>query len=83
MAIYYFALNMVLFILFYIDKRSSQKNSWRVRESTLLFMGLAGGAIGGLAGMNFFHHKTRKKYFFFVYTFSVVAHVACLVFLLR
>ena len=47
------------FILFGFDKRRALVHKWRIPERTLLCFSLFGG-IGGLLGMLFFHHKTRK-----------------------
>ena len=52
-------LSIITFILFGLDKRRAIKHRWRIRESTLLIASLFGG-IGGVLGMLFFHHKTRK-----------------------
>ena len=47
-----------------IDKRKAVRHRWRIPEATLLGLCLLGGALGGLAGMRLFHHKTRKARFF-------------------
>ena len=49
---------------FGIDKRKAVRHRWRIPEATLLGLCLLGGALGGLAGMHLFHHKTRKARFF-------------------
>ena len=62
-AVYYAVVNVLLFIFMGIDKRRAIKDKWRIKEATLLTMGLIGGGIGGFIGMKLFHHKTRKWYF--------------------
>ena len=52
-------ISIAAFVLFGADKQRAVKRRWRIPESTLLLLSLPGG-IGGLAGMLFFHHKTRK-----------------------
>lgn len=73
--VYYTLVNAVIFCLFFIDKRKAIKNKWRISEKTLLFVGLLGGGIGGLASMKLTHHKTRKAYFYIVYVCGIVIHI--------
>ena len=56
--------NLAAFAAFGIDKRKAVRRRWRIPEATLLGLCLLGGALGGLAGMHLFHHKTRKARFF-------------------
>ena len=51
--------SIITFVLFGLDKGRAIKHRWRISERTLLLASLFGG-IGGLMGMLFFHHKTRK-----------------------
>lgn len=76
--IYYVLVNIVLFGLFFVDKRKAIKNKWRISERTLLVVGLLGGGVGGLASMKLTHHKTRKTYFYVVYVCGIVIHVFAL-----
>ncbi len=56
-------LNVVAFVAYGIDKRRAIRNEWRIPEATLLTLAGAFGAVGALAGMYTFHHKTRKPKF--------------------
>ena len=47
-AVYYAVVNVLLFIFMGIDKRRAIKDKWRIKEATLLTMGLIGGGIGGI-----------------------------------
>lgn len=55
--------NLLSFCMMWWDKKRAQNNEWRVAEATLLLIGLLGGAVGLLAGMFRFRHKTRKRRF--------------------
>ena len=61
--IYIITINLINFILFNSDKKRAKTRQWRIPESTLLFVSLLGGTIGGLNGMNLFRHKTKKMKF--------------------
>lgn len=63
LAIYFTAMNLSAFAVFWWDKRSAKRGRRRVRESTLLWLCALGGSLGGLLSMRLFHHKTRKKPF--------------------
>ncbi|MCQ2407071.1 MAG: DUF1294 domain-containing protein [Oscillospiraceae bacterium] len=56
-------LSAFTFLIYGMDKNAAKKNLWRTPERRLLLFGFCGGAVGGLLGMQIFHHKTRKWYF--------------------
>ena len=56
MAVYYAAVNILLFALMGIDKVRAKRGQWRIREATLAAVSLLGGGVGGFAGMRLFHH---------------------------
>ena len=59
----YVAINLVVFLLYGIDKRKAKRDAWRIPEKVLLFSAVF-GIIGALLGMSVFHHKIRKKKFY-------------------
>lgn len=59
----WFVLNLISFILFFIDKRKAEKKLWRIPESTLILSSVF-GIIGGLCGMYVIRHKTKKTKFY-------------------
>lgn len=61
--VYFIVINMIAFVLYGIDKAKAEKGKWRISENTLIAAAALGGCIGAIAGMRFFHHKTRKKKF--------------------
>lgn len=56
-------INLISILITIHDKRSAQKGRWRVRENTLLLLGVLGGAIGMLVTMKKIHHKTKHMKF--------------------
>lgn len=56
---YLLLINFVAFYLYWDDKRRAKKDKWRIKESTLLLVGLVGGSLGSLVSMYVFRHKTQ------------------------
>ena len=75
------ASSLLTFFLYGIDKRRAQKKRWRIAENTLFLFGLAGGAVGGILGMQLFRHKTKHPSFWFVNLLGVTLHAAALILL--
>lgn len=61
--IYIVVINLITFLVMWLDKRKAKKGKWRIPENTLLLFVLLGGGIGGIVGMYVFHHKTQKAKF--------------------
>lgn len=61
--LYLLIINIISFMLMYIDKQKSKKHKWRIRERTLFLSAIIGGSIGSLFGMYFFRHKTKHTNF--------------------
>lgn len=60
---YLIIVNLYVFALMGYDKFQAKRGGWRIPEANLIFMGVVGGGLGGLLGMQMFHHKTRKLRF--------------------
>ena len=59
---YLFAVNLVSFILYGIDKYKAKKNIWRISEATLLTMAVIGGSVGAWAcGFGITRRCTRNS----------------------
>lgn len=61
--IYLIAINLVAFILMYVDKNKAINRQYRIPESVLLWSAFLGGAIGAYMGMRMFRHKTKHVKF--------------------
>jgi len=61
--VYMLLMSLSLFVLMGVDKKRAVRNEWRIRERTLFFVALLGGALGGVAGMRVFRHKTKHASF--------------------
>lgn len=80
--LYLMAVNLAAFFLMGVDKRRAVGKKWRISEKTL-FCRRAGGALGGLLGMRFFHHKTRHWYFRWGFPLLLVVQLLLVVLALR
>lgn len=69
---YLIAINIVAFLLCYLDKRKAIHHKYRIPESFLITISLIGGCFGFIIGMHLFHHKTKKFKFKLVYLFCLI-----------
>ncbi len=78
LTIYLLLVNAAAFLTFGEDKRRAKRREWRIPESTLMGLAAAGGSLGALAGMRFFHHKTRHRKFTAGVPALLIAQIALL-----
>lgn len=71
--LYFFIVNMIVFILAGYDKYQAKKNKRRIPENTLFLLETIGGTIGLLLAMLFFRHKTSKPSF--ILKFSAIVFI--------
>ncbi len=55
--------NLLIFLLYGIDKAKAKAEAQRIKESTLIWCAFVFGAIGAFLGSKVFHHKTQKTKF--------------------
>lgn len=56
-------MNLIGFLLMYIDKKRAKEEKFRIKESTLFLVAILFGSLGILGGMYKFRHKTLHKKF--------------------
>ena len=61
--IYLIITNLIAFTVMGADKSRAKGHKWRIPEKMLFLTAIIGGSIGAIAGMHFFHHKTKHWYF--------------------
>jgi uncharacterized membrane protein YsdA (DUF1294 family) len=70
--------NLVVFGIYWRDKRAARNGDWRVKESTLLLIAFAGGGVGAFSAQRLLRHKTRKPPFPVVLPIFLVLQLAIL-----
>ena len=58
---YLLFMNIISFILMFVDKKKAIHHKWRIAEISLIEVSILGGSIGMLLGMYLFHHKTKDR----------------------
>lgn len=76
-------MSMITFLLMGYDKMQAKSDGQRIPERVLFVLGILGGAIGGLLGMQIFRHKTRHGSFWLIFGVAAVVHLLLLVFLTK
>lgn len=61
--VYLLVVNLAAFVLMGVDKYRARHDQWRISERMLFLFPLLCGSLGGVLGMQVFHHKTRHWYF--------------------
>ncbi len=77
------AINLFAFLYIGSDKKRSIDHAERVREINFFVWAIFFGSAGVLAGMFFYHHKTKKLNFVFGITALLIEQVALAYFLVN
>ena len=73
--------SLALFSLLGRDKRLARAGARRIPEKRLFLLAALGGAVGGLAGMLTFRHKTKHMSFLVGFRVLALIQAAALVYL--
>lgn len=68
--------NVLVMLVYGLDKLKARKGAWRIPEKTLILMAALMGGVGAYAGMKVFHHKTKHKLFTIGVPFCILLNVA-------
>ncbi len=78
---YIVVINILTFIVYWLDKRKSRHQKRRIRTNMLLGLAMIGGSLGALLSMYSVRHKTQNPKFVFGIPIILVAHIILLIFL--
>lgn len=81
--VYLVAINIIAFLLMFIDKKKAIRKKWRISEATLITVSILGGSIGMMFGMHCFRHKTKHKKFTLGIPAILIIQLGLLIFLLQ
>ena len=68
--------NLVVFLLYAVDKRRAKSGSWRISERTLIFGAICLGGLGAIMGVYLLRHKTRHMKFRILIPLSLLITIA-------
>lgn len=77
---YFIIINIIGFLIMWLDKRKARKGKWRIPESTLFLITALGGGIGTIAGMYTFRHKTQKLNFVIGFPFITILEIITIIY---
>ena len=78
--IYFVIINILGFLIMYIDKQKAKKGKWRIPEKTLFIITGLGGGIGTIAGMYIFRHKTQKVAFVIGFPLITILEIIAIIY---
>ena len=70
------ALNLLTFVVYYLDKKAAIRGTQRTPENTLHLLALVGGWSGAFLAQRIFRHKTGKRSFLFVFWLTVIMNIS-------
>lgn len=74
--------NIVVMLVFGLDKLLAKMDAWRISEKTLFMLAALLGAAGAWAGMRIFRHKTRHNSFVYGIPLLALVNLAAVYFIL-
>jgi uncharacterized membrane protein YsdA (DUF1294 family) len=64
-----------------VDKNRAKRGEWRIKEATLWWLTICGGALGGFAGMRVYRHKTKHTSFKIGFPVIAIVHLILFIYL--
>lgn len=74
-ALAYAAMSLLCFMAYALDKSAARSGRWRIRETTLLMLGLLCGWPGAVLAQQLLRHKTTKPSFQIAFWVTVLLNV--------
>jgi len=73
--------NLIVFVLYGLDKYNSKGEGRRISEITLLITAFLFGGLGAFSGMHLFHHKTKHTKFIILIPVSIFVNILTVILL--
>lgn len=77
--IYFLLINLLSFILMYVDKKRAILHKWRISEKSFFILCILGGSLCEILGIYTFRHKTKRLKF--TLGFPLILIIQLLIFL--
>ena len=74
------SINLVMIVMYFYDKRASERGGWRISEKKMHTFSFIGGTFGAFLGQKIFRHKTKKKSFKSFFWFVLLIQIIILIF---
>lgn len=74
--------NIVVFLIYGLDKYRAVKRKRRIKENHLIILAYLGGGIGAFIGMLIFRHKIRKMKFQLLVSFALILNLVTVYYLI-
>ncbi len=71
--------NLIIMLIYGIDKHRARKNLWRISEKILILPAFLIGSMGAMFGMILFNHKTSKIKFRLLIPLAFIINILFLV----
>ena len=75
------AWNIIVFLMYGLDKYNAIKGNWRISEKNLLISAFLMGGLGAYLGMQVFRHKTKHIKFTFFVPLALILNIAVIYFM--
>lgn len=75
-----FVYNLVVALIYGIDKLRAKQGSWRISERFLIFLAFLLGGVGASLGMIWFNHKTAKPKFRILVPLALILNLCVFIF---
>ena len=73
--------NLIVFLIYALDKMKAIRGSFRISEKVLIFCAFLMGAYGAFSGMYILRHKTKKLKFQLLIPVAVILNSAVIYYL--
>ena len=78
--IYIICINVIGFLIMWLDKYKARKGKWRIPEKTLFIITAIGGGIGTTSAMYILRHKTQKLNFVIGFPFITILEIITIIY---
>ena len=78
--LYFIIINIIGFLIMWVDKQKAKKGRWRIPEKTLFIITALGGGIGTIVGMYTLRHKTQKIAFVIGFPLITIIEIIAIIY---